>query len=438
MALFADAIANLRGKPIPKGSGDYGYSPYLYAVNREGSVTLADGLSTSYSSIYRKQPWVYAAVNILARSVARTPIKAYSGPSTDRAYLTDGTLHDLLAHPWQGGIPFRLKERTVKDVAIYGNAITIKLGMTDPSSPPTEIIPAPAIGWVVGENDTYIYTNPKNGERYPVPRYQVIHTRFWDCDESGFGMSMLEPLRVQLAVEDGAQRLASAAFRNGARPANVLATDQKMDQKAIDRLKEQMVAIHGGVDNAFKLAVLDSGLGWSNPPVVDMEDAAVVPHRKITREEVAAVFGVPQPTIGVLDEANFASIDMFHTMLYQDAIGPWFKLIEETWQSELVDVTDEWAKLTIEFDSHGLMRGSTSDQYRNYATALSAGFMTANEVRQRENLPPSPQPEANALRFPLNAGTGKPSGAPGAQLAEDTGQPDSTSAIHQNGAAVHA
>lgn len=424
MSLFTDAIANLRGKPVyPRQDLPYTAYPYYYA-GREGSIELADGGAATYSAIYRKQPYVYAAVNKLARSVARTPIKVYSGPSSDRTYVTDGPLHDLLARPWKpAGTSFRLKERTVKGIAIQGVSIVVKMGMDDESSIPTEFIPAPSTGWTLGEDSTYIWTD-RNGDKYPFERWQIAHTDFWDCDESGFGMSMLEPLRESLMVNDSAQRFARSAFKNGARPSSILKTDQNLKPEAAARLKEEMVALHGGVDNAFKIAVLTQGLDWANPPAANLDDAALIEHRHLSREEVATVFDVPQPSIGILDESNFASVEMFHTMLYQDSLGPWFKLIEESWQAQLVDMTPAFKGLTIEFDVHGLMRGADSDQYRNYATALSAGFMTPNEVRARENLPPSDQPDADQLLFPLNHA----SGAVGAQLAEDTGATDNAGA----------
>lgn len=418
MPLFTDAVAAFKRRSVPRTNSD----ALLYPLPTGfGSIELSDGTASSYYTIYRSQPWVYAATNKIARSVGRMPLKVYSGEGVDRQRVTEGAAAALMRSPYPGVIPFRLKERCAKSIIVFGNSITIKTGMEHDSDTPTGLLPAPATGWTVGEGDVYVWTSPK-GEKYPFERWQIIHARFWDCDDSEFGISALEPLRVTLALEDAARRYGVAAFKNGARPASILKTDKELNADATKALKENLIAIHGGVDKAFQVAVLTHGLTWEPYPVGNLDDAALVEHRKLTREEVAAVIDVPQPTIGILDESNFASVDMFHTMLYQDSVGPYAKLIEESFQADLFDVTPAFMGLRVEFDMHGLMRGSDSTQYRNYATALASGFMTPNEVRARENLPLSDQEDANKLRFPL-AST---AGAVGAQLAEDTGQEDDT------------
>lgn len=416
MPLFVDAVSRFRSRdvPQPRQSDWPYYMPYL----RDGSIDLADGLSASYATIYRGQPWVWAAVNKLAKSVARMSMKAYEQDGQQRNRIYDGRLAELMRRPSVGMTPFQFKERLVKNVAIYGNHIVVKLGADDQG--PVELFPAPAVGWAVGEGDTYVWTS-RTGDKYPFKREQIIHYRYWDFDDNGFGISMLEPLRNTLALEDAARRFGLAAFKNGARPSSVLRTDQTLKPQTADRLVAEMTAIHGGVDNAFKVAVLQQGLDWAPIPASDLEEAALVEHRKLNKEEVAAVFDLPQPTIGILDEANFASVEMFHTMLYQDSLGPWVVMIEETTQEELVYPTPAFSGQFVEFDMHSVMRGNDSDQYRNYATAIQTGFMTPNEVRARENLPPSSQPQADQLLFPLNL-----SGAVGAQQAEDSGQEDDT------------
>lgn len=416
MPLFRDAISNLRGRPIPSPANATDWTSSLSFL-REGSIDLADGLTASYKAIYQKQPWVYAAVNKLARSVARMPLKAYERDDQEKRRSFDGPLSDLMHRPYGGGTPFSLKERIVKNTAIYGNAIVVKLGSERADDVPDDLFPAPATGWNLGEGGFYIWTD-KNGERYPFERWKIIHFRFWDLDESGFGLSMLEPLRMTLAIEDAAQRLGVASF-NRPKPGSVLKTDQKLKPESAAALKANLKAAHGSVDKAFQVAVLEQGLDWAPWPETNMKDSAVVDHRKLTREEVAAVFDVPQPTIGMLDEANFASLDILHTMLYQDSLGPWVTMIEQTLQAEFVEMIPAFANQFLEFDLNAVLRGDITSRYRAYSVAINSGFKTQNEIRALENDAPMDDPEADRLHLPANL-----SGAVGAQVAEDTGRED--------------
>lgn len=412
MPLFSEAIANLRGRPARSSSP----WPSYIGLAREGSIELTDGATASYTTLYHENVWVRAAVNKIASGMMRMPAKVYrrNGRTKERFY--DGDLYRLLERrPMAGWTPSRFREGVAKSTAIFGNAIAVKLGMQDESSTPTEVMLAPATGWTVGSDDDYVWTS-RAGDKYPFKRWQIIHFRFWDTDENGFGVSPLEALRKTLANDDAARRYSFAAFKNGARPGSVLKTDQVLTKEVAERLKAEFQALHGSVDNAFKLAVLQQGLDFA---VIEhnLEKAAVVAHRELTPIEVAAAYDIPPAMIGWQKDANFASIDMYHTMLYQDSLGPWVVMTEETLQLDLVDPTPAFDGLFVEIDMNAVMRGDYPSRIRAHATAITTGQKTANEIRALENDPPSDQPEADMLLFPLNL-----AGAVGAQLAEDTGQ----------------
>jgi HK97 family phage portal protein len=413
MPLFTDAVSNLRNRGVPPRVDPWWPVTPITA----GSVGLSGGLSASYRDIYRSQPWVYAAVNIIARAMMRMPLKGYSrNADGERERVQTGPLAQLARRP-APGIPWsRYADRLAKNVAIYGNHIVVKMGMDDEAGTPTELIPAPPVGWELGAGSTYIWTAP-NGDRYPFDRWRILHYCFWDLDENGFGMSPLEPLRRTLAVEDAAQRYGVAAFANGARPSSVLSTDQTIKgDDNLKRLKTELQTLHGGVDNAFKLAVLQFGLKWESPPQSNLEDAALIGHRELTQDEVAAAYQIPQPMLGILRNANFASIDMLHTILYQDSLGPWAVMIEDTTQAELVEVTPAFDGQFVEIDMNGVMRGDLLSRVRAYSTMIQTGQKTMNEVRSLENDPPSDQPEADQLLIPKNL-----AGATGAVSAVDQG-----------------
>lgn len=413
---FLSTLAAMRGRPDPAAS----YSPYLSAF-RERSIDLTDGTSASYTQVYHENVWVKAAVDAIALSLTMMPIHTYVIDGDAKQRQRDGGLYRLMERrPMIGWTPSRYREFIGKNVAIYGNAIIVKLGMTEEGDEPTELMPAPAHGWSV-KGDTYYWTAPTGGDPYPFKRWQIIHYRFWDTDSNGFGASPIEALRKTVSIDDAARRYAESSFRHGSRPGAILRTDKDLAQPVADALSASWKTLYGGVDNAFKTAILTHGLDYATYES-DLEKSAVVAHRDYTPVEVAAAYRLPASMIGWTKEANFASVDMFHTMLYQDSLGPWVVMVEETTQLELVEPCTAWANQFVEIEMKGVMRGDAATQYRNYATGITTGFLTPNEVRAMENLPPSDQPEANQLLFPMNL-----SGAVGAQLSEDNGQEDKRS-----------
>ena len=412
MSLFTDAIAGLRSnRDTPTRGGRYRWdTPRI----KTGSIDLVAELTASYADIYHSQPWVYASTNKLARGIGMLPLKSYErGEGQDRQRMYTGSLHNLASRPFVNGTPSYWKQHIVGSDILWGNGIVVKLGADSPAQIPDELFPAPAVGWSVGENDTYVWTSEK-GDRYPFPRWQIIHFKYWDTTVDGFGISALEPLRRTLAVEDAASRYGVAAFKNGVRPASVISTEQELSENVLNRLRANIMDLHGDVDNSFRLAILEQGLTWT-PVTHDLKDTAVVEHRRLTREEVTAVIDVPQPSVGILDEANFASITALNQMLYQGSYGPWLRMIEETLQSEFVDYIEEFDGQFLEFDMNMILRGTPTERSETHQRMYTARVMTPNEMRAIENLPRiTDDPSADQLYIPPGTAPTSPDPAVGA------------------------
>ena len=415
MPLFSDVVASFRRRPTTQPSSN-GWFDYMSAI-REGSVELTDGSWLSYTDIYRGNVWVRAAVDTIALSLMRMPLHTYTRRDREKERVYEGGLYRLLeVRPAAGLTPAELRAFIGKSVAISGNAIVVKLGMGDESGEPGELFPAPATGWRI-DDDRYIWTS-SIGDEYSFPRWQIAHYKFREVDQSGFGTSPLEALRRTVSVDDAARRYAEASFRNNARPGAVLKTSHDISNEAAQRMAAEWKALHGGADAAFKTAVLTHGLDYATYDV-DLAKSAVVEHRNFTPVEVGAAFRIPAPILGFADEANFASMDLYHQMLYQDALGPWVVMVEERTQLDIVEPTPAWAGQFVEINVDGVLRENLAARYRAHAVGITTGFLTQNEARAMENRPRIDDPEADRLHLPMNL-----SGAVGAQLAEDDGTTD--------------
>ena len=63
------------------------------------------------------------------------------------------------------------------------------------------------------------------------------------------------------------------------------------------------------------------------------------------------------------------------------------------WEKELEKkllTPAERSELYIEFDTSNILRADIGTRYNAYSVALKNGFMTVDEVRAKENLPPLP------------------------------------------------
>jgi HK97 family phage portal protein len=379
-----------------------------------GALKLAPDYTASYEEIARKQLWARIAMNKIAYSIARLPLKVYSGvDDPNRERIRTGSLAGLIQRPNDSvatGTTPGLFARITYDLLLYGNAIIVQ-AMNTRTGEPVMLTPSCPKYWSKRDGD-YVY-NPQDGK--PTQTFdpaRIIHVVEPGPTAGEFGTSRLEAARLTLAIEYAAQRLGESTFNNGARPGGIInvqdvAGNAKERQDAVDRFKSEVVTRFGGVTKAGLPAVLEGKVSWLGMSH-NLDDSAVVAHRQLTREEVAALFDIPQPAIGILDEANFASVDQLHVMFYQDCLAWWVKLIEASLNAQLVRPVNTWSELFVEFDIDAVLRGAYQQRMAGHNTAIMAGIKTRDEVRALENLPPmvDEQPEAGLLSIPLNYGVG--------------------------------
>lgn len=380
------------------------------------SIMLADRRET-YAGLYLSQPWVTVVVNKLARAIARLPLKTYvmDEASGDRAEARDHPAAILLSNPAPLLTTYRLKESIIGSMAVYGSALVIKVRL-EPGAPPSELWP---VDWsrvqvVTGVNQPidYYLIDAGNGRKIPLAREDAIHFRWWG--PNGESPSPLEPLRQTLAQEDAALRFSTSNFKNAVRPSGGLVTPARLrdDQKA--ELRAEMEAAFGGPDNAGKLMLLDGGLDWK-PFGGSANEAQLIESRKLSREEVCAVYDIPPPMVGILDRATFSNVDEQHRMLYQDTFGPWLCNIEETLGAELLQEPAWPSGAFEEFLLDDVLRGDVEKRSAAYMRFLQASVYTPNELRKLENRPSIDHPLADAIYVPVNmraVGEGLPEEAP--------------------------
>lgn len=378
-----------------------------------GSLFLADDYTASYYAMWERQLWVRKAVNKLAWDIARLPLKVYRRTPDGRERVTDSPLAMLLLQPngtKDAGSQFLFIARIVSDLLIYGNAMVTKV-QARPGQMPTEMYPSSPRGWFLNDAGQYVRRSPVSGKERTYESWEVMHLMEPGPTEQQFGVSRLESARLTLAIEYAAQTLGAATFRNGARPGGIINVKSGLpsgnDQRAaaIQRFKAEIQTRFGGVSKAGLPAVLEGDVNWLAMSH-NLDDSAVVEHRQLTRTEIAAVYDIPQPTMGFLDEANFASIDALDLKYFRDTLSPLVALVEQAFEAQLLRGTVGLEQQYLEFDLNAVMRGALLQRMQAYQIAINSRIMTPDEARQYENMPPmaAEQPEAGLLQFPLNYG----------------------------------
>jgi HK97 family phage portal protein len=114
---------------------------------------------------------------------------------------------------------------------------------------------------------------------------------------------------------------------------------------------------------------------------------------------------MPPHKVGLLDKATFSNIEHQALEYVVDTLLPWLVRWEQRCTASLLSKAEQ-DEYFFEFLVDGLLRGDQAARYKAYKDAVLTGFMSRNEVRQKENL--NPVEGLDEFLTPLNmAGAGQ-------------------------------
>ena len=100
--------------------------------------------------------------------------------------------------------------------------------------------------------------------------------------------------------------------------------------------------------------------------------------------------------VGDLEKSSFSNIEQQSLEFVKYTLNPWVCRWERALQRALLD-DDEKGKYFFRFNVEGLMRGDYQSRMNGYATARQNGWMSANDIRELENLDRIPAEEGGDL-----------------------------------------
>lgn len=389
---------------------------------RGGFIPLAGNKHATYEALYRTQPWVRAVVDRMQYGVGRLPLNAYINGSVpgERERQRSGPLADLLDDPGDGNTPSNLKQQLTFNLVVHANAIAVKW-RPRPGVAPARLITSSFGQWHIQRGTTrpvdwYWWRDPFSARAIPFLPEEVVHIKMHGGGDGVLGVSKFESLRTTLLNEDAAQRAIISAFENGMRMVGAYSVDAQLRPDTALRLRAQLNENYGGVDNAYKVMLLEGGAKWQAMNQ-NFQEAELLGLRKFNREEVAAVLGMPATSVGILDHATFSNIDELHRSEYQDTLQPYTTSIEEAFGLQLIKPEPAFADQYVEFNFKEVLKGDPQKEIDTLTKAVGGPYMTPNEARQTQNLPPiTDDPTADRLRP-----------APNASLKSDTSNQGDTS-----------
>lgn len=233
-------------------------------------------------------------------------------------------------------------------------------------------------------NDPLGLWGPAGSMRRLLPE-DVLHLR--DRSDDGLlGRSRLSRARgaVQAALE--VQDFAVAVHSNRATPSGTLELDGKLSPEAMDALKARIRESYQGVDRAGRVMVLDQGLKWKSISI-SPEDAELLSSRRFATEEIARLFQVPPPLVGIWDHSSFTNSETAGRWFATHTLRPWCRKLEAALLRACFS-TEAQRSYRLEFDLSDFLKGDDKARWEAHQIALANKVLTPNEVRGMEGWNP--------------------------------------------------
>ena len=207
------------------------------------------------------------------------------------------------------------------------------------------------------------------------------------------GYSPIAMAKNAIGMAIACEEYGAKFFANGAAPGGVL--EHPGTIKDPQRVRESWQSTFGGSGNANKIAVLEEGMKYT-PIGISPEQAQFLETRKFQINEIARIFRVPPHMVGDLEKSSFSNIEQQSLEFVKYTLDPWVIRWEQSIQRSLLS-KDEKAVYFVKFNLEGLLRGDYQSRMNGYAIGRQNGWMSANDIRELENLDRIPAEDGGDL-----------------------------------------
>ncbi|HDC4529955.1 phage portal protein [Enterobacter asburiae] len=369
------ALLNWLGVPISLTTGTFWEE--WFGTSSSGKVVTAD------KAIQLSAVW--ACVRLLSESISTLPLKIYvRQPDGSRKAATDHPAYSILCRrPNSEMTPSRFMLMVVASICLRGNAFIEKKFIANRLVSLVPLLPQNMVvkRLVTGALE-YKYT--ENGNERVIPVKNIMHIRGFGLD----GVCGMMPMKTgrdvigsAMAVEESAAKI----FEQGLQSSGFLTAEQALNDDQRERLREYMAKFTGS-KNAGKIMVLEGGLKYQGV-TMNPEDAQMLESRAFSIEEICRWFRVPPFMVGhITKQSSWASsLEGMNLQFLTHTLRPLLVNIEQEIGRCLLDSDDE---VFAEFSVEGLLRADSAGRAAYYTSALQNGWMSRNDVRRLENMPP--------------------------------------------------
>jgi len=329
--------------------------------------------------------YVYACIQLIARSVASVPWYVYK-------QKRNGDWEQIKMHPLELLIekptPFHsrkdLMEGMVQHLYLGGNALFTKVRASGTVAelwqlPPDAIKVIPSRKQFI---DHYEYN--RDGVKQKFKQTDIIHSKFNDPSNLYWGLSPLQAGARTVDSDIEAVKFQKVSLQNRAITDGIFTFEHPLTKDQWEEARSMVREQHQGIQNARTPWVLGAGAKWTSMSLSPAE-MDFLNSRKFSREEICSIFNVPPPMIGILENSTYNNIETARKIFWQDALVPLLQDIKNTLNLSLTPEFGTGITLDFDLSSVDALQTSSKEKLESAKVLFSMG-VPFNDINQRLDL----------------------------------------------------
>lgn len=344
----------------------------------------------------------WSCIRIISQTAATLPCGFFSRDAGGgRTEVDDHWLAEILrVSPNSEQTPVEFLEGVFGSLALRGNYFARKAGLR-PDGSFASLETMLDVTWR-RENGERVWTwNTPDGERVTLRDDEVFVVKGFGVGHD-FGLSPIGYARETFGAGVAADEQAAKLFASGLQGSGFFQTNEVLTDPQRAQAEK---ALGQFVDSnrAGRFMILEGGVTWQ-PLGMKPDEAQLLLTRRFHVEEICRWYGVPPILVGHASEGQ----TMWGSGVEQIVIGwltfglrPYLVRIEQAIRKRALPAAER-SKFYAEFNVEGLMRADSAGRAALYSAFAQNGVMSRNDIRRRENLTPSKDPNGDALTVQSN------------------------------------
>lgn len=326
---------------------------------------------------------IYAAVSRISNTVASLPVHLYKDMSRQAAHPLDRIIGSA-PNPSMNSFNFIQTMEIFRNTEGNAYALILRDGLGAPMQldilDPTRVRPVRH----PETREMWYVVIMDDGTQKPIPGSEVIAVKHM----SGNGECAIRPIDVLKGTLDYDRQTKQAAVEqmSGVNQGIFLTVPNTgLNPDAKNRVIDDFLDAYER--SGSRVVVLEGGLTattFSQSPV----NAQLLDVERIMRNRVATVYNIPPHLLGDYSDTSFATAEQQMQEFISLTILPIITQWEQELERKLLLPQDRDEGYSFRFDVNNILRADTATRANAAQMAIRGGWMTANEARAREGLPP--------------------------------------------------